>query len=83
MSVYVDDYRAPFRGMKMSHLTADTDNELEAFARKLGLKPSWKRRNHYDVSESKRLEALKLGAIPNTPQESAKRVMAQRRGEAQ
>jgi len=67
MPVYVDDMFAPFRGMLMSHLTADTVEELQNFAGKLGLKPEWfqdKRVPHYDVAKSTRLKAIKLGAIP-------------------
>lgn len=64
--VYVDDYRAPFRGMVMSHLVADTEAELDAFASRLGLKSRWKqrggRRVHYDVSEGVRYKAVMLGA---------------------
>lgn len=67
MTVYVDDhYRystSEFRGMRMSHMIADTDEELEAMARKLNLRPEWKHDDHYDVSHSKRLEARKLGAL--------------------
>jgi len=67
MSVYVDDMFAPFRGMLMSHLVADTVEELQEFAAKLGLKPEWfqnHRMPHYDVAKSTREKAIKLGAIP-------------------
>ena len=64
--VYVDDHRAFYRRMIMSHMMADTDEELEAMARKLGLKRRWKqspyRHPHYDVCQSKRREAVRLGA---------------------
>lgn len=67
MPVYVDDMMAPFRGMLMSHMVADTVDELQEFARKLGLNPKWfqdHRVPHYDVAKSTREKAIKLGAIP-------------------
>lgn len=67
MTVYVDDhYRhssSEFRGMRMSHMIADTDEELQAMARKLKLRPEWQHNDHYDLAASKRHEALKLGAV--------------------
>lgn len=58
----------------MCHMVADTEKELDEMARKLGLKPEWKqipKREtgigslvHYDISKSKRHDAIKLGAIP-------------------
>lgn len=66
LMVYVDDYRAPFGRMKMSHMMADTDDELEDMARALRLKRRWKqsphRHPHYDVCDSKRRQAIRLGA---------------------
>lgn len=65
--VYVDDYLAPYGRMKLSHMMADTDEELEAMARKLGLKRRWKqsprRHPHYDVCMAKRRQAIKLGVV--------------------
>lgn len=67
MTVYVDNARISFGRLHMSHMTADTTEELHEFARKLGLKPEWfqdHRVKHYDLSESKRNHAIKHGAIP-------------------
>lgn len=77
MTVYVDDAliswnppHMPFRTWKMSHLFADTVEELHAFAASLGLAPTWFQCppkaswNHYDITKSKREEALKAGAVP-------------------
>lgn len=66
MSVYLDDARLGFRRMTMSHLMADTLEELHAFADRLGLKREWFQGDHYDLAESKRAKALKLGAIAVT-----------------
>lgn len=69
MSVYVDKGAIAFRGMKMAHMIADTLEELHAMATAIGLKRSWFQSAppasfpHYDVSQSKRELAIKLGAI--------------------
>lgn len=74
MPVYVGVPMWEFRNMIMCHMVADSREELETMARKLGLKKEWiqesKRETgigslvHYDVSKSKRGTAIKLGAIP-------------------
>lgn len=78
MTVYVDDmYTVPMgefnpkhrRGVtyKMSHMIADTEAELHIMASKLGLKREWYQGDHYDVTKSKRLEAIvKHGAVAVT-----------------
>lgn len=70
MSVYVDEPFVVSRGKRWAHLTADSAEELHAFAERLGLvrqsfqttpgKP-WK--DHYDVTESTRELAIRMGAI--------------------
>ncbi|MBN7458585.1 DUF4031 domain-containing protein [Mycobacteroides abscessus subsp. abscessus] len=71
MTVYVDDMRMSARvgriQARWSHLQADTDDELHEFAERLGLKRSWFQKPgtaiaHYDVTDSKRAEAIRLGA---------------------
>ncbi len=79
MAVYVDNYRADFRGMKMSHLTADTMAELDAMAELLKLRAGWKQDEgagivHFDVSESKRLQAIRYGAVALNPRELVMKV---------
>jgi hypothetical protein len=75
MSVYVDNYFANYRGMKMSHMTADTLEELHAMAERLDLRQWFQntRTPHYDLCKSKRVEAIKLGAIPEGVWEGARR----------
>ncbi|OPC84972.1 hypothetical protein B4N89_11510 [Embleya scabrispora] len=76
MTVYVDEITdhtraARLKGLRYtrwSHLTADTRDELHAFAARLGLKRSWFQnatnyRWHYDVVPSKRALAIRLGAV--------------------
>lgn len=71
MTVYVDNHRVPARvgrvSGRWSHLTADTPEELHAFAARLGLLRSWYQdkgdgRWHYDVTDPKRDAAIALGA---------------------
>lgn len=92
MTVYVDDWRQQARAGRLtarwSHLTADTDAELHAFAERLGLRRSWFQdhrdplRRHYDVTERQRLRAIEAGAVAETWRESAKRRLAVRRRRA-
>lgn len=75
MSVYVDDAQHVFRGMKMSHLIADSEVELHAFAERLGLRREWfqdHRTPHYDISASVRLRARSLGALLVSQREMVK-----------
>lgn len=68
MSVYVDSERNQYRHMIMSHLVADTLDELHAMAQRLGLKRSWFQVSrsgmpHYDICQSKREQAIRFGAV--------------------
>ena len=73
MSVYVSRLKyyknAPKicgRQVKWSHMTADTVEELHKFADLIGLKRSWFQDHkilHYDITTSKRKEAIHHGAI--------------------
>lgn len=76
MSVYVDslrEYPQKIKGSnKWCHLVADNLSELESFAGKLNLSPSWIQTDnypHYDLTEGKRIQAVKLGAIEITDKE--------------
>lgn len=90
MTVYVDDARlsAPHllggRG-KWSHLTADTKEELHAFAERLGLKRSWfqdhPRLWHYDVVDRNRKRAIALGAQSVSVYDLVRAAMARSRGD--
>lgn len=76
MTVYVDNFRIPATvgnlRARWSHLTADTKDELHAFAERIGLKRSWFQQKdgpkgvqwHYDVTDTKRAEAIAAGATP-------------------
>ncbi len=68
MTVYIDDmYRyavGEFRGMRMSHMIADSDAELHAIAVRIGMKPEWFQGDHYDVPLTRRELAIEAGAVP-------------------
>jgi Protein of unknown function (DUF4031) len=75
--VYVDSMEAPFGGMVMCHMWADSDAELLAMVDRIGVQRKWiqghpelsfgKHRNaswiHFDIAKSKRALAVKAGAI--------------------
>lgn len=80
MTVYVDDmYLYPigqFGRMKMSHMLANTTEELLAMARKIGVPAKWiqhagKHGEHFDIAMSKRDVAISLGAVQITMKQAA------------
>ena len=64
MTVYVDDMNAQYGRMKMSHLLADTDEELHQMAAKIGVARKWWQSpektsgSHYDIALSKKVLAI-------------------------
>lgn len=70
MAVYVDNVKIEWRGYLWCHLVADSESELHAFAKQLGLKQAWYQTDasypHYDVTVEQRALALELGAIQGT-----------------
>jgi hypothetical protein len=83
MSVYVDDGFVDgdwdiWTGG--GHMQADTLEELHAMADRLGLRRSWFQcksgrpwHDHYDLTRSKRDQAIALGAVTVTWREAARR----------
>lgn len=78
MTVYVDEFRRWPTGIRCfkngsCHLTADSDDELHAFAAKLGLRREWFQPhpllNHYDLTPARREHAVRLGAVEVTTRE--------------
>lgn len=69
MAVYVDAAMIRYRHMRMSHLWADTEEELLAMVDKIGVQRKWIQKPphaswlHFDVAASKRLLAIEHGAI--------------------
>lgn len=73
MAVYVDNFyltpMSAFGRMKMSHMIADTRQELFEMVDKIGVQRKWIQgfnttREHFDVSKGRREAAIKAGAIP-------------------
>lgn len=64
--IYIDSLRiANWKYKRACHLTADSDDELLTFAKKLGLKETWLHISragikHFDLTEGMRDKALKL-----------------------
>ena len=99
MAVYVDELRgydtdsikpeARRYGRQWCHLTADTEEELHAFAARLGLRRAWYQvggrkawhwyLSHYDLVPSKRALAVRLGAEEVKLREMAERFAAELR----
>lgn len=50
--------------MKMSHMIADTEEELHAMAARIGVAHKWYQGDHYDIAKSKREIAIAAGARP-------------------
>ena len=78
MTVYVDDMCDHDRGrlgrMKMSHMIADTTDELLDMADRIGVARRWIQKagtahEHFDIAKSKRAAAIALGARAITMRE--------------
>ena len=85
MGVYVDGAIWEKGGRLWCHLTADTADELHAFAAMLGLrrwrfqsKPGRPWVDHYDIPEPKRREAVALGAVEVTISEAGAQIARKR-----
>jgi hypothetical protein len=78
MSVYVDNFRAPFGRMTMCHMMADSTKELLDMADKIGVQRKWLQHpgewcEHFDVCLSKRKQAVECGAIEMSSKEMVRR----------
>lgn len=69
MTVYVDDMRAPFGRRIMCHMIGDSEAELHAMADRIGVARRWYQGDHYDIALSKRVLAIKAGAVEITQRE--------------
>lgn len=80
MAVYIDDMNAPYKGMLMCHMIADTTDELLGMVDKIGVQRKWIQnpgtyQEHFDICLSKKAKAIQLGAIPITGRELVKITM--------
>ena len=83
MAVYVDDMRAPYGRMVMCHMTADSREELDAMADRIGVNRRWiqypgTHKEHYDIALCKRELAVQWGALEITWRETVLRCRAKR-----
>ena len=62
MAVYVDTMQAPFKGMLMCHMIADTEEELHAMAEAIGMQRRSYQGDHYDVPMERKRVAMEMGA---------------------
>lgn len=86
VTVYVDELRkwSPTKCRAFregsAHLTADTLEELHAFANRIGLRRAWfqphPRHPHYDLSSKRYDAAIAAGALFVSAKEQAKRRLA-------
>lgn len=66
MPVFVDKAANTLGRMKMSHMLADTEEELHAIAQYVGLRREWFQNHgtpHYDLCQTKKRRAIAAGAI--------------------
>lgn len=87
MAVYVDDMCITSLGvygrMRMSHMIADTSEELLEMADKIGVKRRWLQRpgtcwEHFDICKAKRAKAIQLGAKQITMRQLVQKVQERR-----
>lgn len=76
MAVYIDDMKAKYRSMVMSHMIADNKKELLDMASKIGVNHKWIQEKsgdiwpaHFDICESKIKLAIGHGAKRITKRE--------------
>lgn len=68
-------------GKQSCHMTADTPEELHAFAKMIGMKREWAQHEgrltlHYDLTPTRRAAAVYNGAKEVTAREDARRIAA-------
>jgi hypothetical protein len=85
MSVYVDAATHPYGRMKMCHMMADTRSELVEMADRIGVQRKWlqhpgEAREHFDVCQSKRAQAVEAGAVEVTGRELVALIRRKREG---
>lgn len=83
MSVYVDNFEVNFGRMKMSHMVADSTEELLQMVDKIGVQRKWIQKQgtnleHFDISISKKKLAVKYGAIEKPMVELARATISRK-----
>lgn len=82
--VYIDDMEAPYRGMLMCHMIADTTKELLSMVDKIGVRRKWIQypgtpSEHFDICLAKKKLAIKEGAKAVTGRELVT-ILSKRKG---
>lgn len=82
--VYVDHARLRYGRMLMSHMIADSHEELLAMAAKIGVSDRWLQKEdtageHFDICESKRARAIRFGAVPVSSKEIVRLIRDKRK----
>lgn len=83
--VYVDHARLRFGRMLMSHMIADSREELLAAAAEIGVAARWLQKEgtaseHFDVCESMRTKAIGCGAVSVSSREIVWLIRSKRDG---
>ncbi len=77
MAVLVDPAIWRHRGRRFAHLVSDhSEEELHAFAARLGIERRWFQGDHYDVPTTLRAAAIAAGAEPVSAVELVRRLRA-------
>lgn len=84
MTVYVDNMSARFGRMIMSHMIADTTEELLEMADKISLSRKWIQQantpgEHFDICKSRRAKAVRCGARQVTLKQLASMTIVRRK----
>lgn len=84
--VYIDNYNAPFRGMTMCHMVADTTEELLAMVDTIGVNRKWIQypgtyNEHFDICLTKKKLALAAGAMEISARDYANFANAKKTGD--
>lgn len=82
--VYVDHVRLRFGRMLMSHMIADSREELLVVAAKIGVNARWLQKEgtaseHFDICESMRAKAIGYGAVPISSKEIVRLIRDKRK----
>jgi Protein of unknown function (DUF4031) len=83
VTVYVDDAFILYRGMRMSHMIADTTEELLEMVDRIGVQRKWiqypgTHREHFDIASSKRDLAIAAGAVGLSTRELGRKILERR-----
>lgn len=80
MAVYIDNFEVSFGRMIMSHMIADTKEELLSMVDKIGVQRKWIQKEgtcyeHFDICLSKKKLAIAHGAIELSPKQIVQRML--------